>query len=213
LPPQEPPPTTDLERQADFSNSLSEITLRVDHAVVARDTVEVAERAGGDQREDGGNAPEDAEQLRVRESRQGWESRRAGPKQRAADELQPVGDRQREADRLEKRFLSLKPFDKRCTLTVRYRIARPAMERTPAGVKLFKLAQSIAQENLNVELGEAGSGGGSDGNFTAAVGCPTLDGIGVVGENAHSPKESILIDRIADRTALLAHLVARLGAA
>jgi len=51
------------------------------------------------------------------------------------------------------------------------------------------------------------TGGGSDGNFTAALGIPTLDGIGAVGEGAHAPNESILIDRIADRTALIAKLL------
>ena len=58
-----------------------------------------------------------------------------------------------------------------------------------------------------MQLREASVGGGSDGNFTAGLGIPTLDGIGAVGEGAHTPNESILIDRIADRTALLAKLV------
>ena len=61
-----------------------------------------------------------------------------------------------------------------------------------------------------VELQESASGGGSDGNFTAALGRPTLDGLGAVGEGAHAAHESILINRIADRTALLAKLVAAL---
>ena len=61
-----------------------------------------------------------------------------------------------------------------------------------------------------MELDESLVGGGSDGNFTAALGVPTLDGLGAVGEGAHAPNESILIDRIADRTALLAKLVAEL---
>ena len=52
-------------------------------------------------------------------------------------------------------------------------------------------------------LEESTSGGGSDGNFTAALGVPTLDGLGGVGEGIHAPNESVLIDRIADRTALL----------
>ncbi len=61
-----------------------------------------------------------------------------------------------------------------------------------------------------MELGEAQVGGGSDGNFTAALGLPTLDGLGAVGEGAHSANESILIDRIADRVALIAKLIAAL---
>ena len=63
---------------------------------------------------------------------------------------------------------------------------------------------------MGVEIEESASGGGSDGNFTAALGVPTLDGLGAVGEGAHAPHESILINRIADRTALLAKLVATL---
>jgi glutamate carboxypeptidase len=61
-----------------------------------------------------------------------------------------------------------------------------------------------------VDLHQSMSGGGSDGNFTAALGVPTLDGLGAVGEGAHAANESVLIDRIADRTALLAKLAARL---
>jgi len=80
------------------------------------------------------------------------------------------------------------------------------MERTQGIVKLFKAAQKLARD-LDVELEESMTGGGSDGNFTAALGIPTLDGIGAVGEGAHAPNESILIDRIADRTALIAKLL------
>jgi glutamate carboxypeptidase len=64
---------------------------------------------------------------------------------------------------------------------------------------------------LDVELEESLSSGGSDGNFTAALGVPTLDGLGAVGEGAHAANESILIDRMADRTALLAKLMAGLS--
>jgi glutamate carboxypeptidase len=63
---------------------------------------------------------------------------------------------------------------------------------------------------LGLAIEESMTGGGSDGNFTAALGVPTLDGLGGVGEGAHAPNESILVDRIADRTALLAKLVAGL---
>ena len=70
---------------------------------------------------------------------------------------------------------------------------------------LLKLALEIG-----VDLEESSTGGGSDGNFTAALGVPTLDGLGAVGEGAHAPNESILVDRIADRTALLAKLLASL---
>ena len=74
---------------------------------------------------------------------------------------------------------------------------------------MFKRAQTLARE-IGVEVDECSVGGGSDGNFTATLGVPTLDGLGAVGEGAHAANESILVDRIADRTALLAKLVAEL---
>ena len=110
---------------------------------------------------------------------------------------------------LDEKFRKLKPFDKRCTIEVEGGMNRPPMERTREIAALFKKAQSLAAE-VGVNLEESSTGGGSDGNFTAALGIPTLDGIGTVGESAHAPTESILVDRIADRTALLAKLVAAL---
>jgi glutamate carboxypeptidase len=83
------------------------------------------------------------------------------------------------------------------------------MERSVGIVQLFRTAQRLARE-LGVAIEESMTGGGSDGNLTAALGIPTLDGLGGVGEGAHAINESILIDRIADRTALLAKLVAAL---
>jgi glutamate carboxypeptidase len=86
------------------------------------------------------------------------------------------------------------------------------MVRTPRVAALFQEAQSMARE-LGIRLEESSTGGGSDGNFTSALGVPTLDGIGGVGEGAHAVNESILIDRIADRTAMIAKLVASLDPA
>jgi glutamate carboxypeptidase len=117
--------------------------------------------------------------------------------------------RLRDAPALEKKFRALRPFDKRCTIEISGGLNRPPMERSPGVVRLFRKAQALARE-LGVELGESLSGGGSDGNFTAALGIPTLDGLGAVGEGAHAPHESIHADRIADRTALLAKLLAAL---
>ncbi len=108
---------------------------------------------------------------------------------------------------LEKKFSSLKPFDKRCTVEVTGGLNRPPMERSAGVRKLYQTAEKLAAE-LGVTLEESSTGGGSDGNFTAALGIPTLDGLGAVGEGAHASNESILINRIADRTALLAKLVA-----
>jgi glutamate carboxypeptidase len=110
---------------------------------------------------------------------------------------------------LDRKFHSLRPFDKRCSIQVEGGMNRPPMERTPAIRKLFELARGCASE-LGVKLEESSTGGGSDGNFTAAMGIPTLDGLGGVGEGAHAVNESILINRIADRTALLAMLLSRL---
>jgi len=110
---------------------------------------------------------------------------------------------------LERQFASLKPFDPRCTLEVAGGLNRPPMERSAGVRKLFQTARTLGRD-LGVTLEESSSGGGSDGNFTAALGIPTLDGLGAVGEGAHAPHESILIGRIADRTALLAKLVAAL---
>lgn len=112
----------------------------------------------------------------------------------------------RQAAALDRKLRGLKPFDPRCALTWTGGVNRPPMERTRAIVRLFRLAQGLAAE-LGVRLEESMTGGGSDGNFTAALGVPTLDGLGAVGEGAHAAHESILIDRIADRTALLAKLV------
>ena len=81
------------------------------------------------------------------------------------------------------------------------------MERSRGIGQLFERARELAQE-VGIEVEESATGGGSDGNFTAALGVPTLDGLGGVGEGAHALNESILIDRIADRTALLAKLIA-----
>ncbi|MBI3664690.1 MAG: M20 family metallopeptidase [Acidobacteria bacterium] len=108
--------------------------------------------------------------------------------------------------RIDKKFRALQPFDRRCRLTVEGRLNRPPLERTPAVLRLYRQARKIAGE-LGVKLGETQVGGGSDGNFTAAMGVPTLDGLGAVGEGAHASQESVLIDRLADRVALVARLI------
>ena len=107
---------------------------------------------------------------------------------------------------LDRCFASLKPFDRRCTVEVTGGVNRPPLERTAGVRSLFRTAQKLSLE-MGVELGETAVGGGSDGNFTAALGIPTLDGLGAVGDGAHAPHESILVDRLADRCALLAKLV------
>jgi glutamate carboxypeptidase len=107
---------------------------------------------------------------------------------------------------LDKKFRSLKPFDKRCKVDVSGGIGRPPMERTKEVVVLFTLALHLARE-LGWQLEEASVGGGSDGNFTAALGIPTLDGLGAVGEGAHARHESVVIAEMPRRAALLARLI------
>jgi glutamate carboxypeptidase len=118
--------------------------------------------------------------------------------------------RLRDAGPLDKKFRSLKPFDKRCSIELTGGLNRPPMERGQGVQALFALAREAGRE-IGVGIEESATGGGSDGNFTAALGVPTLDGLGAVGEGAHAAHESILTDRIADRVALLAKLTARIS--
>ncbi len=117
--------------------------------------------------------------------------------------------RMRDAEALHRKLQTLRPVDKRCRVQVEGELNRPPMERTQAIVGLFRQAQKIGTQ-LGLTIEESSTGGGSDGNFTAALGVPTLDGLGGVGEGAHAPHESILLDRIADRVALLAGLLSNL---
>ena len=114
--------------------------------------------------------------------------------------------RMRDAAGLEKKFRALRPMDKQCTVTVEGGLNRPPMERTRGTVALFRKAANIA-ESFGFSLSEAATGGGSDGNFTSALGVATLDGMGAVGEGAHARHESLLIEHLAPRTALLAAMM------
>jgi glutamate carboxypeptidase len=108
---------------------------------------------------------------------------------------------------VEKLFRSLKVSDPHCKLTVTGGINRPPMERKAGTIALFKQARRLAAE-LGFDLDEAATGGGSDGNFTAALGVPTLDGMGAVGDGAHAAHESVVIEHLVPRTALLAAMIA-----
>jgi glutamate carboxypeptidase len=111
---------------------------------------------------------------------------------------------------IESKIGALKSFDHRCRLTVEGGMNRPPLERTPAVVELYLKARSAALE-LGMDLGEGGTGGGSDGSFTAAMGIPTLDGLGVEGGGAHSPDEYIEVGDIQRRAALLCRLLETIG--
>ncbi len=111
-----------------------------------------------------------------------------------------------DAKRITQKLQALKPFDRECRIAVTGGMNRPPMEPTAGVTALFKKAAEIARQ-LGWALEEAAVGGGSDGNFTAALGIPTLDGLGAVGEGAHAEHESIVISELPRRAALLAGLI------
>lgn len=111
-----------------------------------------------------------------------------------------------DAERIDRSFHKLRARDRACRLEISGGLNRPPMERKPGVIQLFRKAQRLAAE-LGFALEEASTGGGSDGNFTAALGIPTLDGMGAVGAGAHADHESIVIEHLAPRTALLAAML------
>lgn len=112
-----------------------------------------------------------------------------------------------EAERIEKVIRELTPSLNGTTISITGGIRRPPMERTEETGALFSLAQSISKNELGMDLQESGTGGVSDGNFAAACGIPTLDGLGTKGGYAHSPEEWIELGEIPIRAALLARLI------
>jgi glutamate carboxypeptidase len=111
-----------------------------------------------------------------------------------------------EASRVADAIKSLKPLDKRVSLSVTGDINRPPMERTAAVVKLYERARGFAA-SFGYDLGEAQVGGGSDGNFVGALGVPVLDGLGIAGAGAHTLHEHILVSDIAKRATLVTMLL------
>lgn len=107
---------------------------------------------------------------------------------------------------VERKFRALRPVNRKCSLEVTGGINRPPMERTKQVAALYQKARGMAAE-LGFELGEAAVGGGSDGNFTGALGIPTLDGLGPVGEGAHAENESVEVRWLPIRAALLAGMI------
>lgn len=112
----------------------------------------------------------------------------------------------KQAASLDRKMRALKPFDRHCKLAMEGGINRLPMERTPGVVALYKKAQAIAKQ-VSWKLEEAAVGGGSDGNFTAGIGIPTLDGLGAVGEGAHATHEHIIISELPRRALLLTGLI------
>jgi glutamate carboxypeptidase len=109
---------------------------------------------------------------------------------------------------LERRLRALRPILPGAALAMRGGFSRPPLERRSSAT-LFARARELAK-GMRLSLDEASTGGGSDGSFTAALGVPTLDGLGAVGEGAHAANESILVDALPERAALLANLLATL---
>jgi glutamate carboxypeptidase len=112
----------------------------------------------------------------------------------------------KQAAAIDRKLRSLKPFDRHCKLEISGGINRMPMERTAGVAALYKKAQTIASQ-VNWKLDEAAVGGGSDGNFTAGMGIPTLDGLGGVGEGAHAVHEHIVISELPRRALLLAGMI------
>jgi glutamate carboxypeptidase len=112
----------------------------------------------------------------------------------------------KQAAGIDRKLRSLKPFDKFCKLEMTGGINRLPMERTAGVAALYKRAREIADE-VGWKLEEAAVGGGSDGNFTAGIGIPTLDGLGGVGDGAHAVHEFIVISELPRRALLLAEMI------
>jgi glutamate carboxypeptidase len=110
--------------------------------------------------------------------------------------------------RLERKLKALRPILPGARVEVRGGFSRPPLERR-ASAALFSHAKKLADQ-LGFSLGECLAGGGSDGNFTGALGVPTLDGLGAVGDGAHSAEEHVIVSALPERAALLAALTATL---
>ncbi|HEV2290098.1 MAG TPA: M20 family metallopeptidase [Candidatus Acidoferrales bacterium] len=126
---------------------------------------------------------------------------------RACARIDVRATRAEDAAALNRRLHAIRPIMPGAKIEVRGGVNRPPMERSAGSRKLFQLARELARE-MGLDLNEASTGGGSDGNFTAALGIPTLDGMGAVGDGAHSPKEHVVIRGLLQHAALLAGLLA-----
>jgi glutamate carboxypeptidase len=115
-----------------------------------------------------------------------------------------------EGRRMTEAILGLQPVNPKATLCVTGGLNRPPWAPSPAHDALFRRARQVGS-GLGMKLEPAGTGGGSDGNYTAALGVPTLDGLGIVGEDAHALTEWADLDSLPRRAALLAELVLELG--
>ena len=111
-----------------------------------------------------------------------------------------------DGERMTAAVLGLAARDPRCSVTVKGGMNRPPFAETPGILDLYARARAVA-ETVGIDMPKQSRGGGSDGNFTAALGVPTLDGLGVSGAGAHAEHEHILWRDLAPRAALLAGLI------
>ena len=111
-----------------------------------------------------------------------------------------------DAEEIEKKILLLRPILKGAEIKVTGGIDRPPLERSPGVVDLYQKARALAAE-IGFDLTEGSAGGSSDGNLTAALGVPTLDGLGPMGDGAHAESEHVIVSDLPRRTALLARLL------
>src|SRR5262249_2609215 len=114
------------------------------------------------------------------------------------------------AAEVEAAFRSLAPVDDRTTVEFSGGFDRPPLERSEAVERLYVRARGVARDLGLDEVTEGGTGGGSDGNLTAAIGVPTLDGLGAIGDGAHALHEHVELEKLPDRAALIAGLIASL---
>jgi glutamate carboxypeptidase len=127
---------------------------------------------------------------------------------KASIDLRVMTDR--EGQRMTETILGLQAVNPRTTLRVSGGMNRPPWESSPEGEALFEHAKRVGA-SLGLDLWPAGAGGGSDGNFTAALGVPTLDGLGVVGNGAHALTEWVDLASLPRRAALLVELLLDMG--
>ncbi len=114
--------------------------------------------------------------------------------------------RKSDGARMERKVRQLRAVNPKCTLHIEGGMNRPPLERTKQVAALYDLAREVGRE-LGLKMSEIAVGGGSDGNFTAGMGIPTLDGLGAVGDGAHAPHEHIVASELPRRAALLAGLI------
>jgi glutamate carboxypeptidase len=127
-----------------------------------------------------------------------------------AGEALNMAKRQADLDRGVERMLALSGTTNDVIFNVTRGVTRPVWEPDAGTLALYETARGVAKQ-MGIELSHGSAGGGSDGNFTGAMGIPTLDGLGVRGADAHTLNEHIEVDSLAERGRLMAGLLATLA--